>query len=203
VAAGVTFALVLHALVVSNRLHPSIETGAPLAWRYSPVMPARLHRRLQTAVGLAFRSDDGGTAGDVVSSLVDHAAAVDRDLVAVNRQQGPLRRANLRRLRREVEQIEQLALRLQHRRRASQASPADGRAPAPTRSQSLDELHVRLDLLADAHDELVAIEQANTASDPDAVLRRMAAAVPPGEAVLPPPPAPPAPWEGRPRRRPA
>jgi hypothetical protein len=113
--------------------------------------------------------------------VAQQAAAVDRELITASRRRGPHRRAQLRRLRADVRRIEQLSLRLQRERgRAG----ADGGAARPAqRHVVLDEVHARLDLLAEAHEELRALEQASTVSDPDAVLRRIASSASPPSAA--------------------
>ena len=50
VAIGIGVGLMVRAVADRNRLHPAVETGAPLAWCWSPSAPARLHRRLQSAL---------------------------------------------------------------------------------------------------------------------------------------------------------
>jgi hypothetical protein len=178
VALGVGVGLVVRSIAQRNRLHPSIETGAPLTWCWSPRATARLHRRLQGALetfgdpsGDRRPSSADGSA-ELVAVLAHQAAAVDRELITAHRSHGPRRRAHLRGLRADVRQVEHLSQRMQHQRRAM---GADGIAASPSRRVVLDGIRSRLDLLAEAHAELLAVEQASTGSDPDVVLRRITA----------------------------
>jgi hypothetical protein len=188
--ASVGVALMVRAVAIRNRVHPAIETGAPLSWGYSLRAEARLHRRLQRAVlplhrpAPHHRPPDDATA-ELVDVLVGQAVAMDRELLAIARLAGVPRRNQLRRLRAEVRQLELLSWRLQHQRAVVRSSGPGGETE---RRAALDDLRERLDLLDHAHAELRAIEQATASADPDEVLRRIAPP-PPAEPVLPPPPS--------------
>jgi len=75
----------------------------------------------------------------------------------------------------EVSEIERLTVRVSHHR-AAQTQPATlaGEPPA-TRGDALASIDGHLNVLADAHTELQAIERANGLDDPEQVLRTIAA----------------------------
>jgi hypothetical protein len=170
---GVGVGLVLRAVAERSRLHPSIDTGAPLDWWWSPGAPARFHRRLQSALlpicpaRPARRRRSQDELHELVAVITKQAAMVDRELILAARLRGPARRARLRRLRGEVAKIEQVSYRVQNQR-AQMASTV-----SPPRDEVLADVDARLDLLEAAHVELTAIEEASTAADPDAILRRI------------------------------
>jgi hypothetical protein len=189
VAVGIGVGLMVRAVADRNRLHPAIETGAPLAWCWSPSAPARLHRRLQSALlplpapRSGRRRSHSDSLADLTSALVHQAGGVDREVILASRRHGPARRADLRRVRADVRTIEVLAGRLQERHAGVSG------AAAPPRQQVFEEVGARLDLLDRAHAELTAIERASTLDDPDAILRRIAPPAPPVERGATPPSA--------------
>jgi hypothetical protein len=174
VALGVGVGLILRAFAERSRLHPSIQTGAPLDWCWSPSAPARLHRRLQSALlpihpaRPGRHRPTGDSLTELVSTIAGQATRLDREIIAARRLRGPARRGRLRVLRAEVREIEQLSYRVQEQRLRM------ARATGPSPQEALADVHSRLDLLAAADAELTAIEQASTATDPDEVLRQIA-----------------------------
>src|SRR4051812_17383500 len=189
VAIGIGVGLMVRAVADRNRLHPAVETGAPLAWCWSPSAPARLHRRLQSALlplpaaPAGRRRSHSDSLTELTSALVQQAGGVDREVILASRLHGPARRADLRRVRADVRKIESLAGRLQARHAGGSG------AAAPPRQQVFEEVGARLDLLDRAHAELTALEQASTADDPDEILRRIAPPAPPVERGATPPSA--------------
>jgi hypothetical protein len=100
--------LIVTALVIRSRLRRrnrvarQVPSSAPVHWLWSPSAPARLHRRLQTAVwtidpasGTASVPEAAGTDG-IRDDLVAHATAIDQYLVAVRRAPRRIRRSELR-----------------------------------------------------------------------------------------------------------
>lgn len=107
----VPVALVLHRVVIANRIHRRVRTPAPLSWLVSPAPVPRLHRRLRTALALAEMARVGGH-DDSVDELVAEAAALDATLVMTSRYRSHERRLARRGLEQRVLRIEDLARRL-------------------------------------------------------------------------------------------
>ena len=202
-AASTLFLLLRHRLNRRHRVHPSVRTGAPLTWLVDPRAPARLHRRLArvgtTACGVADdqRAAAGARAGSsrprrrfrrveptplvaTAEELTAQAVALDRQLVRASTLAPPARRSVLADLGRAVEEVEQAAARLA-------LISAEVRAPRAlaTEDPAVVDLARRVDWLAQAHAELVAL-------DHDAGLA-VPPAAPPGLPTAPPMPAPPPP----------
>lgn len=149
----------------SNRVDPAQPTAAPLAWLWSPSEPARLHRRLRTAVRASQplaptrRSGRGASlpVDELRRDLARQAAALDDRVVIASRQPRPVRRSTLYELRAQVASLEQLAARI-----AGLHDPGGG--PAGGWDESPDAAIARighqLDLLEDAHEELAELERA-------------------------------------------
>lgn len=214
---GVLFGLFSWQLQRKNRVDPDHETMAPLLWLWSPAQPARLHRRLQRAVVplrvVAAQADpaptsrrarrqaapppDGSAAG-LRRTVLAQAVEIDRNVVLVARQPRPVRRQSLRALGAQVTEIERLTGRLVRLHVQTSAPPTyPGVAPVtPTPAEALAGVTEQLDLLEQAHHEMLEIEQANGLLDPDAVLGRVIAPQPapaPMPRTTTPAPAPLAP----------
>ena len=179
-------------LAQRNRVLPTHPSPAPTFWLWSPMPPARLHRRVQTVGATASVVASNGPAqsydpdpvslDDVAAQLAYQALVLDAALVRATRLTGPERRSELRDLNRQVRQAEAVSGRLiEHRRPVG--LPASGWAAAhPTTEQALTHLHERLDRLDHARSELDAIEQ--TTLYPEQVLPQHH----PELSYLPPPP---------------
>jgi len=213
--AGAAIAVFSWQLNRANRVAPDIETLAPMLWLWSPSQPARLHRRLRSAVAPVhmnvpkpvkkrpLKRNTGpanpSPASELSRTLVDQAVTLDQYVVAASRMPRPQRRMQMRSLQPHVFEVERLSARIVHHQRRVAAEVHIPGTPAQTPPAVLADLSHQLDLLDAAHHELQAIEQANGLLDPDAVMRQ---AVPQGQPVpraprsspAPvPPPAPPAP----------
>lgn len=147
----------------ANRVCPEVDTGAPMLWLVWPTAPARLHRRLRSAVVLAStarpmpprsrwprrrRPVDEAPLSTLARELEVHAVALDRDLVLATRLRGPTRRAVLTPAARQVTALERLATRLAAAARPDPRSPFTA-APVPGALERFD-------------DELRALEAART-----------------------------------------
>src|SRR3954469_207569 len=112
--------VVLWRLGRRNRLHPRWPTMAPLSWLIHPGRPARLHRRLRHAVATAhYRTPGrgrhkvpGSSVDELISELLQEAAAVDEQLVLAGRAPRPIRRRLLAVASPQVAKLEQIAARL-------------------------------------------------------------------------------------------
>jgi hypothetical protein len=191
VGAGVVLALAVRTIAERARLHPRIETGAPMRWCISPASAPRLHRRLRDSLVpidgvVPIDPARVPSLSDLVESVVREAVGIDRRIVALHRQPRAARRAALRGLRHEVHQFEHTTRRLRNEQvRAERGAPVDPRwanhRSRPTGSAVLDAVHERLDLLTQAQIEVHALERASTITDPEEILRQIAP--PPAVAV--------------------
>jgi hypothetical protein len=155
-AVALVVALVMRAAVRANRVAPKRRSAAPLSWLASPGSPARLHRRLRRAVGVAdFAVGTMAPAAmplrDVAGQLEARAVTVDDWLVAAHLLLPAARRYRLAELGAEVREIEVSAARLHQlscdwRRCLDQATAAE---PVP-----LPDLHQRMDAVEAALREL-------------------------------------------------
>lgn len=149
----------------SNRVDPAQPTAAPLAWLWSPLEPARLHRRLRTAVRAsqpltpARRSERGASLSvdELRRDLARQAAALDDRVVIAARQPRPVRRSQLYELRGQVAALERLSVRIAALRRPD-GTPASGWDETP--DAAIARIGRQLDLLDDAHEELAELERA-------------------------------------------
>ncbi|MHB1533517.1 MAG: hypothetical protein ACYC1D_02720 [Acidimicrobiales bacterium] len=130
----------------ANRLVADRPTAAPLTWVWSPMRPARLHRRLRRACQMvAVAGDVGPPAGrrrrrrtrdDVrplaalAAEVTTQAMAVDHQLVLAARSAHPWRSGRISALDAEVHRVESTAVRLGHLHAQWRAHLAASGAPA-------------------------------------------------------------------------
>lgn len=197
-AACATFLLVRHRVNRRHRVDPAVRTGAPITWLVDPRTPARLHRRLArvgtTACTVAddqrarsepigrrarrrFRRVEPSPLLTTADELREQAVALDHQLVRLSLLAPPARRAMLADLGRAVDEVEQATARLA-------LISAEVRAPRAlaTDDPAVVDLARRVDWLAQAHAELLALDHDAGLTTPASV---------PAPATLPaPPPAP-------------
>lgn len=209
-ALGVAFGVFSWQLQRRNRVDPHTETLAPLLWLWSPTQPARMHRRLQrAAVPLrVIDAQDGtapprrrtrrsttpeppmGSAAGLRRSVMAQAVELDRQVAITARQPRPVRRQALRALGAQVTTLEATTARLVRLHVQASAPPASPRPAPASPPEVLGSVNDHLDLLEQAHAEMLEIEQANGLLDPDALLRRARLdAAAPAAAHLPTAPA--------------
>ena len=180
-----------------NRVLPTHPSPAPTFWLWSPLPPARLHRRLQAVGATAVAAADHGPAtaydpdpvslDDVAAQLAYQLLTLDAAVVRAARLPGSERRSELRSLHRQVRQAEGVAGRISEHRRPSGLPSTGWAAASPSPEAALSHLHDRLDRLDHARTELDAIEL--TALLPEQVLPLQHPELAPQYAHLPPPPA--------------
>ena len=197
VAAAVLIGVFSYQLARSNRVSPGAASTAPILWLWSPTQPAKLHRRLRSAVrplGVPTARTRRRAAPlpheDLLHTVAAQAVTIDRQVVIASRLSRQQRRRHLQALGPQVAEIERLSLRLVHQQRVV-SQPANIGGPhrvAPSTAEVLDDVNNRLDRLDEAHQELLAIERENGLLDPDEVLNRIATPPPvPGTRVEGPP----------------
>lgn len=187
---AVIVAVLSYRLHRRNRVAPDVETAAPLTWLSSPAHAARLHRRLRAAVAPIHvpakrRPAEADRRAELCRILVSEAVEIDHHLVLAARQPAARRREMLRALEVQVAEVERLALRLGRMRRV--LVPTDAFDPTGGDPAVLADLRRELDLLDEAHAELLDIERANGLLDPTPLLRDAPPA--PGPTPAPPPAA--------------
>ncbi len=154
--------LVLRSLRRRNRVSPDRPSEAPTSWMWSPAMAARLHRRLQAAVAVArmvarrhAREPGRPPVVDLAADLEREAVALDAHLAVVGRLHPSERRRVLPRVMADVARVEQLTSRL---------SLLDARVSAsarlPHHPGAMEELALQLETLEAAHRELGATDAA-------------------------------------------
>jgi hypothetical protein len=147
-------AVVLWRLRRRNRVVPELRTAAPLSWLVLPTLPARLHRRLRTAIGVARLAQDSPGAQSILRELESHAAVVDDHLVVTSRLRAG-RVASLRSLTAQVEGVELVAGRLATAAvEARRARTLPGDAPDP-----LVRIGEKLAALEEARRDLAHVER--------------------------------------------
>ncbi len=174
----------------ANRVHPAHRTPAPLPWLWSPTQPARLHRRLRTAVQATTataptRSADRGpstSVDELRGELEHHAVQLDQQVVVASRQPKPYRRDALHDLRLQVAQLEQLSVRLSGLRRPD-GTPVSGWDE--TTPEALARIAGHLDLFDEANRELTEIERGAGLDDLAAVEALLASRMPPMPSSAP------------------
>jgi hypothetical protein len=153
-------AVVLWRLRRRNRVHPRVASAAPLWWLVSPGRAARLHRRLRAAVAAAqFRPGPrrrrhlvpAGRVPELVTELVQEAAAVDDQLVQAALAPASVRRHLLVMLEAHVVHVEGLA------RRLAALRPDAGRSAASS-AAALRNLDERVEALENARSEVDELE---------------------------------------------
>jgi hypothetical protein len=189
-------------LARSNRVVADAPSIAPILWLWSPTQPARLHRRLRTAIrplplpasGRRGRSGHAKAAPQVelMQTVASQAVTVDHQLVRASRLSRQQRRRHLQALTPQVIEIERLSLRLvqQHRAVTRPATIGGPYATATSTPAVLADVRTRLDRLDEAHDELLAIERDSGLLDPDEVIARTRptpSPAPVSRAPIPPP----------------
>jgi hypothetical protein len=142
-----------------NRVVPRVRTRAPLMWLWSLSAPARAHRRLRRAIAATRAAvGQGAEAGLAVDGLADcvdelQRLAVEADgrLVVAARFNPAVRRAMLRGLRPEIDEIELLGARVAatvvSRAGAREERLADVVARVTERLDALDAAHLELSRL--------------------------------------------------------
>jgi hypothetical protein len=161
-----------------NRLSPKVPTTAPLDWLWSPMQPARMHRRLRTVVRHVEGADTALPRSDAPLRLrlVDQAHAIDWHLVEASSTPRRHRRAVLRELDGQVREVEDLSRRFDVLARPA-GVPGSGWDGAPTRPVvQIAELRADLEALESAHAELDEIERLPHWPPADAAARLPAAA---------------------------
>jgi hypothetical protein len=159
-----------------NRVSPAVKSPAPVVWLWSPTRSARLHRRLQAAVAEIHlapsrRSRDHGTTSvdDMRRELEHQAVEIDHHLVVAARHPRRSRRQLLGALSAQVDDVEELSIRLSRLSRPAGAVTSGwdlGQQPPDV----LARLSQELDLLDAASEELDAIERASGLGHAQAVL---------------------------------
>lgn len=152
----------LWALGRHNRISTEHPSAAPLSWVWSPTKPARMHRRLRTAVGWVEKPLPGDPATQhdhLRTKLVDQAVALDLQLVRIAHAPRSHRRAALRQLSPGITEVERLAVRVHGMTRPA-GVPLSGMPTAtPSVQEHLADLRHHLDLLDVAHAELADVER--------------------------------------------
>jgi len=142
-----------------NRVSPSAPSPAPASWLGAPGAPARLHRRLRSAVAVARAASATAPSAprlaELSADLEQQAIVLDSHLVIVARLPPKERRARIARLAQEVLKVEQVA---------SQVSMLSAQAQAPMlaagQPTALDDLAHQLELLEQARREVSDVESA-------------------------------------------
>jgi hypothetical protein len=160
VAAGMvaafSIAFLIHRLGRLNRVSPSHRSPAPLIWLLGASTPARLHRRLRTLVAVARAATLTSPAVDKLAAAIEHQAIILDDHLLVTSRLRSGRNTALRRLRRQVDELEGLAGRLAHAAIETKRRPAlPGAHPNP-----LHEIEEQLDALDEARADLARVERA-------------------------------------------
>ena len=157
-----------------NRVSPAVKSPAPVRWLWSPRATARLHRRLQVAVGdihlaPSRRSHYAGAASvdDLRRELEYQAVELDHHLVIVSRHPRRRRRALVQSLDAQVSEIEGLSVRLSRLSARPEGTPASGWEVTRQPPEVLSEIARQLDLLDAAQEDLTAIERAGGLVDGD------------------------------------
>ena len=111
--------LAIRSLHRRNRVSPDQRSAAPLVWLSAPSRPARLHRRLRSAVAVARMIAGRATAGGQLSRTAElayeleaEAVSIDHHLPIVARLAPRERTLALRRLAEQVNEVERLVSRL-------------------------------------------------------------------------------------------
>ena len=152
--------LALRSLHRRNRVSPDQRSAAPLVWLSTPSRPARLHRRLRSAVAVARMIAARATAGGHLSRTAElayeleaEAVSIDHHLPIVARLAPRERTLALRRLAEQVNEVERMVSRLS-------LLEAEGHAPARMshHGTAMQELARQLDALEAARAELRTIE---------------------------------------------
>ena len=167
--AAASVATILWSLRRRNRVSATIRTPAPVSWLISPRSPARMHRRLRSALFSA-RAAYAPAVGrahpqlpDLALSLEREAVLTDERLVAASATPRPHRRQTLRPLQAQVAEIERLAQQIAHtaRRAGPNAIPqaADGLRDVADQLQALHAAQAevdQIDRIVQGHPHLAA-----------------------------------------------
>lgn len=169
----------------TNRVDPATPTRAPVAWLWSPARPARQHRRMRASVAAMDASllasgispssiSTSGVSTSGVSApasaepstslsairanVVDQAVHADEKLVMARHLRKQQRRRALDDIESVTVQIEQLTARIIDMRTRLGQQPVLAATDVADQARALDAASRDLDLLAEAHRELVRIE---------------------------------------------
>lgn len=158
VALFLSLGLILRALVRANRVARGRRSHAPLSWLASLRAPARLHRRLRRAVGVAeFAVGTVAPAGvvlrDVAGELVERAVTLDDYLVAAQGLYPVARLPRIAQLTKDVREVEMSAARL-HQLSCEWRRCLD--LTATPLDPAIPDMHQRLDAVETALRELSA-----------------------------------------------
>lgn len=167
IATCIVVLLVRHRLRRRHRVDPAVATGAPARWLIDPREPARLHRKLcrvgRTAAtvgdhhrprGRRARRAEPSPLLRLADDLLAHAVALDRQLARLAVLAPIARREPLAEVAASVAEVEDAAVRLVALD-AELVAPRMLTADDPT----LSDLTGRLDRLATAHRELLALDR--------------------------------------------
>ena len=139
IAVIATWVLTVRSLRRRNRVSPRVPSTAPLAWLWSPRLPARVHRELGRSVAAARGCVTGSASGlalhDLVVQLESHACALDAQLVIADRAPEPGRRRLLHELRSEAADVGALTERVIRMNRAWSGAAPSSRGLAPVRER--------------------------------------------------------------------
>jgi hypothetical protein len=148
-----------------NEVSPSRPTRPPLAWLISPVLCARLHRRLQNAVTVVQaaapaprrrRRNETASLAALAAQLRTHAVTIDHDLIVAARLRGAPAVALRQTLAAQTSDVEHLAHRLAvTAARGTPSSMADVQAAQDT----LRSMSEQLDALDAAWAEIFRVER--------------------------------------------
>lgn len=153
----VVIALGARALSRRNRVSPDVPTPAPTSWLAAPTAPARLHRRLRSAVAVARAAAASPGANpqlaDIARELESEAVALDGHVVVTARMPTRDRRAHSAALSARIREVERLAGQL-----SVEAAQAQAHRVAAGQPTALDQLAEQLDALEQARREVAQIE---------------------------------------------
>lgn len=197
-AACLTFLFLRSRFHRVHRVDPAVATDAPMSWIADPRTPARLHRRLvhlgRTASAVAEdhrprsrrlrRDDESGPVHAAAVEIRAQAVSLDARLARLALLQGPARRESLREIDRQVQQLERTCGQLVELA-VDHGEPARLRGDEP----AVDALSRRVDHLADAHRELLALDD-DAGLRPDRTVHQPAEDRPTELIAVPPPPPP-------------
>ena len=180
-------------------MSPAVRSPAPLRWLHSPLLAARLHRRLRAAVAMIHLAPSPRShrapslsVDELRRQLEYQAVELDQHLVVAARHPRAYRRRLLRSLEEQVIEVERLSVRLSALSRPA-GTPASGWSGPASPPEVLERIGNQLDLLDAAQAELAEIERASGLVDLDALMAETQAPV----AITPPPPPAPVPVQTR------
>lgn len=149
----------------ANRVSPHTPSTAPLTWLVSPSRPARTHRRLRSDIrGIDAAVPRPGKSDHVPALSVDgllreleqQAVNLDRQVVVTSRQPRTVRRDTMNQIDAQVDDLEQIAMRLTGLHRSNEAPASGWDAPRPTPA-ALEHISQQVGMLEAAHEEIASI----------------------------------------------